>query len=59
MPTNLTQQRLEQAFAASGLTQAELARSSGVGFGIVAVFTLLTWLADSGFGALAAFFLGR
>ena len=26
MPSNPTQQRLEQAFAASGLTQSELAR---------------------------------
>ena len=41
------------------LTRDELARSSAVVFGIVAVFPLLTWLVDSGFGALAAFFLGR
>lgn len=30
MQTDLTHSRLEQAFAASGLTQAELARSSGI-----------------------------
>ena len=38
MPTNLTQQRLEQAFAASGLTQAELARSSGIDRGSISLY---------------------
>lgn len=41
------------------LSRDELMRSSGVVFGIVIVFTVLTWLVDSGFGALAALFLGR
>lgn len=38
MEPNLTQQRLEQAFAASGLTQAELARSSGIDRGSISLY---------------------
>lgn len=38
MPTNLTQQRLEQAFAASGLSQAELARASGIDRGSISLY---------------------
>ena len=38
MPSNPTQQRLEQAFAASGLTQAELARASGIDRGSISLY---------------------
>lgn len=38
MSTNLTQQRLEQAFHASGLTQAELARASGIDRGSISLY---------------------
>lgn len=38
MATNLTQQRLEQAFAASGLSQAELARISGIDRGSISLY---------------------
>ncbi len=38
MPSNPTQQRLEQAFAASGLTQAELARAAGIDRGSISLY---------------------
>lgn len=38
MAPNPTQQRLEQAFAASGLTQAELARRSGIDRGSISLY---------------------
>ena len=38
MSDNLTQQRLMQAFAASGLTQAELARASGIDRGSISLY---------------------
>ena len=38
MAQNLTQQRLEQAFAASGLSQAELARISGIDRGSISLY---------------------
>ena len=38
MPSNPTQQRLVQAFAASGLTQAELARASGIDRGSISLY---------------------
>lgn len=38
MPSNPTQQRLEQAFAASGLTQSELARRSGIDRGSISLY---------------------
>ncbi len=38
MSANLTQQRLEQAFAASGLTQAELSRLSGIDRGSISLY---------------------
>lgn len=38
MPANLTQQRLEQAFAASGLTQAQLSRLSGIDRGSISLY---------------------
>lgn len=41
------------------LTPDELMKSTGVVAGIVAFFTLYTWIVDSGFGALAAMILGN
>ncbi len=41
------------------LTPDELMKSTGVVAGIVAFFTLYTWIIDSGFGALAAMILGN
>ena len=41
------------------LTTDELVKSTSVVAGIVVAFTLLTWIADTGFGALAALFLGK
>ncbi len=41
------------------LTPDELMKSTGVVAGIVACFTLYTWIVDSGFGALAAMILGN
>ena len=38
MQSNPTQRRLEQAFAASGLTQAELARASGIDRGSISLY---------------------
>lgn len=38
MPSNPTQQRLEQAFGASGLTQSELARRSGIDRGSISLY---------------------
>ena len=41
------------------LTPDELMKSTGVVAGIVAFFTLYTWIVDSGFGTLAALILGN
>ncbi len=38
MQSDLTRERLEQAFAASGLTQAELARASGIDRGSISLY---------------------
>ncbi|MEG0075129.1 MAG: preprotein translocase subunit SecE [Eubacterium sp.] len=40
------------------LSKEELAKSSGVVAGIVAIFTFLVWVIDSGLGALAALLIG-
>lgn len=40
------------------LDAAELNKATGSVFGIVTVFTLLTWAVDSGLGAVSAFILG-
>lgn len=42
----------------SWLTGEELAKSTGIVAGCVAVFTLITWLMDTGLGAMAAKLLG-
>jgi preprotein translocase subunit SecE len=39
------------------LEKKELTRQTGVVAGIVAIFTLLVWVVDSGLGALATLFL--
>ncbi len=40
------------------LNATQLNKATGSVFGIVSVFTLITWLVDSGLGALTAFILG-
>ncbi len=40
------------------LDAAQLNKATGSVFGIVTVFTALTWVVDSGLGALTAFILG-
>lgn len=42
----------------SWLTSDELMKSTSVVAGIVTIFTLLTWIVDSGLGALAALLIG-
>ena len=42
----------------SWLSGEELAKSTGVVAGCVAIFTLITWLMDTGLGAMAAKLLG-
>jgi preprotein translocase subunit SecE len=39
------------------LNKQELAQKTGLVAGIVAIFTLLVWIVDTGLGALAALFL--
>ncbi|WKY47203.1 preprotein translocase subunit SecE [Eubacteriaceae bacterium ES3] len=39
------------------LNRQELAQKTGLVAGIVAIFTLLVWIVDTGLGALAALFL--
>lgn len=40
------------------LDAAQLNKATGSVFGIVSVFTLITWLVDSGLGGITAFILG-
>lgn len=40
------------------LDASELNKATGSVFGIVSIFTLVTWLVDSGLGAVTAFILG-